>query len=378
MKFGLCCVWKRRSCTDLIKTRRFHKTIFALIFGCFFLGTYWVSGPGTSHASSDNTIPEPKEDKGFGPSCPPGFCRISNGYMMGLRDMALGVAFIDDKKGWIVGNFGLGLKTEDGGLGWEKKSFSEEAFLKDVYFAGQKGWVVGERGVILHTDDGGDNWKEQTSNGESLLSVFFIDENKGFTAGSDGTILGTEDAGATWKSVDLGWDNLIPEELLELGVISINLYDIFFITDTLGWIVGDAGTVLRTTDGGKQWSVTNMDAVPPLFSVCFKNEQEGVAVGSHGFCLKTNDGGLNWEKFKIGTENSLFSVVFYKDYGVAVGDLATVIKTLDGGKTWVKVPNNIPPPYPWFADVCILSSGPVKALSVGRSIIFNSEITSER
>jgi len=349
-----------------------------VLFLVTFLSGLWGLDFGICHAASEADIPAPQEDKGFGPSCPPGFCRISNGYMMGLRDMALGVAFIDDKKGWIVGNFGLGLKTEDGGQGWQEKNFSEEAFLKDVHFVGQNGWTVGERGVILHTKDGGDNWKEQTSNGKSLLSVFFIDENRGFTAGSDGAILRTDDAGTTWQSVDLDWDNLISEELLELGVISINLYDIFFITDTLGWIVGDAGTVLRTTDGGKQWSVVNMAAVPPLFSVCFMNEQEGVAVGSHGYCVKTNDGGLSWEKFNIGTENSLFSVVFYKECGVAVGDLATVVKTLDGGKTWVNIPNNIPPPYPWFADVCILSNGPVKALSIGRSIIFNSEITSKR
>lgn len=378
MKFGLFCDWEGRSDTDRIKMKRFYRVSPVLMLLFFFLGVIWCTGAGTIYASSDNVIADPQEVKGFGPSCPVGFCRISQGYMMGLRDMPMGVHFIDDKNGWIVGNFGLGLKTEDGGLGWKKKSFSEEAFLKDVHFVGQKGWVVGERGAILHTDDGGENWKKQNASGQSLLSVFFIDENRGFTVGGDGTILRTEDAGTTWQSVDLGWDILISDELLELGVVSINLYDIFFITDTLGWIVGDSGTVLRTTDGGKQWTVTNMGASPSLFSVCFMNEQEGVAVGSHGFCLKTNDGGQSWEKFKIGTENSLYSVAFYKEYGVAVGDLATVVQTLDGGKTWVNVPTHIPPPYPWFADVSILSNGPVKALSIGKSIIFNSEITSKR
>ena len=378
MKFGLFCAWERRSYTGKVTVYRFHGVPFILMFLFFFLGAFLSSGTGTGFASSDNVVPEPQDVKGFGPTCPVGFCRISQGYMMGLRDMPMGVHFIDDNNGWIVGNFGLGLKTEDGGLGWKKKFFSEEDFLKDVYFVGQKGWVVGERGVILHTDDGGENWKKQNGSRQSLLSVFFIDENKGFTVGGDGTILRTEDAGMTWQSVNLDWSMLIPDELLELGVVSINLYDIFFLTDTLGWIVGDSGTVLRTTDGGKQWSVTNMGASPSLFSVCFVNEQEGVAVGSHGFCLKTHDGGQSWEKFNIGTENSLYSLAFYKDYGVAVGDLATVVKTLDGGKTWVNVPTHIPPPYPWFADVSILSNGPLKAISIGKSIIFNTEITSEK
>ena len=121
-----------------------------------------------------------------------------------------------------------------------------------------------------------------------------------------------------------------------------------------------------------------MGPVPPLFSVCFKDDNAGFAVGSHGYCLKSNDGGVSWEKFKIGTENSLYKVVFEKEMGVAVGDLATLFKTVDGGMTWVNVPSNLPPPYPWFADVWILPSNSMKAVSVGKSIIFGMDIISER
>ena len=80
----------------------------------------------------------------------------------------------------------------------------------------------------------------------------------------------------------------------------------------------------------------------------------------------------------MGTENSLYKVGFYEDYGVAVGDLATLVKTEDGGKTWINVPSNIPPPYPWFVDVCILPNSPVRALTIGKSIIFNKDISSKR
>jgi photosystem II stability/assembly factor-like uncharacterized protein len=378
MKFGLNCVWKRRSCTGLKKTRRFHNTILVLIVACSFLGAYWVSGFSTCHASGEDSLPGPTADKGFGVTCPPGMCRIPNGILMGHRDMALGVHFVGEQ-GWIVGNSGLCIMTEDGGKGWVRVPFPDDESYKDVYFVGKKGWIVGERGIILHTDDGGKTWNKQTSNTtQSLMRVFFTDGTKGFAVGGDGTIIRTENSGGSWEIIDLDWSSLISEELMELGVISINLYDVFFLNDTLGWIVGDAGTVVGTVDGGKQWNVVHMGPFPPLFSVCFRNEKQGLAVGSHGYSLKTEDGGASWERFKIGTENSLFKVVFDNEIGVAVGDLATIYKTVDGGTTWVEIPSNLPPPYPWFADVWILSNSPVKALSIGKSIIFNADITSKR
>ncbi len=359
MKLGLLCKRckrEQRSDDGLVKMmgKKRHKVIFTLMAFYFLLGVFWESCPNICLASKQEAL------------------------NLGLRDMVLGVHFIDDKRGWAVGNFGLGLMTADGGETWQRKTVSDDDSFKDVFFVGEKGWIVGERGLILHTDDGGKTWKKQTSNGKSLLSVFFVDENKGFTVGSDGTILKTVDGGASWEVVDMGWETIIPDELLELGVISINLYDVFFLTETSGWIVGDAGTVLRTVDGGNEWTVAQMATLPPLFSIGFKNDKDGWAVGSHGLSLKTNDGGKSWERFEIGTESSLYKIQIYNNYGVIVGDLGTILKTVDGGKTWVEVPSNLPPPYPWFADVWILPSNSVKVLSVGKSIIFNMGITSKK
>ncbi len=373
MKLDLFSIWKRRSCAGLKKRWGWDKIVFFFMFFSLF---FWAFGEtNICHASGKNIFTTSKKDKVIDEST----CRVPGSYTVGLRDMPLGIHYIDTKKGWIVGNFGLGLSTRDGGKSWHKVPFSDEESFKDIFFVGDKGWIVGERGIILHTDDSGVNWKKQSAVNKTFLSVFFINDNKGFIVGGDGTVLKTNNAGTTWQIVSFDWDNLISEELLELGVVSVNLYDVFFITETLGWIVGDAGTVLRTSDGGNQWSVTHMGALPPLFSISFRNEKDGFAVGSHGYCLKSSNSGRSWDKFKIGTENSLYRVTFYKDYGVAVGDLATIIKTIDGGKTWVNTPSNIPPPYPWFADVCILPDYKNESISiVGKSIIFNTKIISKK
>jgi len=294
------------------------------------------------------------------------------------RDKAFGVYFTDDQNGWIVGDNGLSLKSGDGGKNWQRVSISDET-LNDVFFIGEHGWIVGDGGLILHTDDGGKNWARQSSNVSlSLMRVLFLDNNKGFSIGADGSLLRTDNAGTSWEMVDLDWMSLLPAELLEAGIISINLYDIVFLDETSGWIVGDSGTILHSSDGGKEWRLTYIGLYPPLFSISFKNPREGWAVGQNGFSLKTDDGGKSWEKVVIEKENSLYKIRIFKDYGVIVGDQATIMETNDGGKTWAKVETGLNPPYPWLSDAWILPSNSAKVLSIGKGIILETGIRSRK
>ncbi|SPD75175.1 putative Ycf48-like protein [uncultured Desulfobacterium sp.] len=354
----------------LRRGRKWKRGLLWLILLCMLMPVLCVSGAfagDTEEAISDAV---------FGLQCPPGMCSIPNGFLMGFRDKALAVCFSDENTGYIVGNNGLFLHTSDGGINWERVKFFDD-FYNDVFFIGQKGWIVGERGLIIHSTDGGKSWRKQKNGSRNnLLSVFFVDENKGFAVGGDGLILKTEDGGSSWKTVDVDFSSLIPEELFAVGVVSINLYDVFFANETLGFIVGDSGTILRSTDGGEQWSLVNMADVPPIFSVYFKNDGEGFCVGYSGYFLKSEDGGSSWKRQKIDTANSLYRIRMLGDYGVIVGDLATQFTTKDGGKTWVKSPNPLSPPYPWFADAFIIrTSNSANIVSVGKSIILNSGIS---
>ena len=61
------------------------------------------------------------------------------------------VAFATPESGWIVGQEGTILHTEDGGASWNKQNSDTSEFLHSVAFATpQSGWVVGSRGTILH------------------------------------------------------------------------------------------------------------------------------------------------------------------------------------------------------------------------------------
>ena len=96
-------------------------------------------------------------------------------FRFGPRDKAYGIHFIDDSKGWIVGDMGLAAMTTDGGENWSRVAISGEEPFRDIFFVGDAGWIVGDGGLILHSDNGGKSWNKQVSGVTvALLQVFFL------------------------------------------------------------------------------------------------------------------------------------------------------------------------------------------------------------
>lgn len=89
---------------------------------------------------------------------------------------------------------------------------------------------------------------------------------------------------------------------------SKNLNDIDFPSSTVGYIVGDSATLLKTTDGGENWSQLPLTGIVlnPLASnildVEFVNELVGFIImnNSNDGPYKTIDGGVNWTLFSNG------------------------------------------------------------------------------
>ena len=90
----------------------------------------------------------------------------------------------------------------------------------------------------------------------------------------------------------------------QTGVIS-TLWDVQFINQNTGWVVGDTTAVFKTTNGGLNWMkhdisyTTNIE----LFSLKFLDANTGFAAGGHhsgvgdlyyAYIFKTTNGGTNW------------------------------------------------------------------------------------
>src|SRR5947209_2236625 len=58
--------------------------------------------------------------------------------------------------------------------------------------------------------------------------------------------------------------------------------------------VGQAGRILRSTDGGVTWTQQNPGTNYSLISVSFPNANTGTVVGPGGILRRTTDGGDTW------------------------------------------------------------------------------------
>lgn len=114
------------------------------------------------------------------------------------------VQFFDADNGIVTGEFGVVLKTTDGGQNWENlpplpdEFYPEQTLFRDP----MNGWVVGLGGVVLHTADGGMSWQaQQTGTQVSLFGIEALGDSL-YVVGGEGTMLRSD--GSTWQPVDHG------------------------------------------------------------------------------------------------------------------------------------------------------------------------------
>lgn len=109
------------------------------------------------------------------------------------------IFFADSNRGWIAGNGGSVLRTEDKGKSWNLLATGTQKTLQALYFTDRdKGWAVGDSGAALRTLDGGDHWMAlPIPTTESIVAVDFTDARNGWALGSKGSIFRTDTAVVT-------------------------------------------------------------------------------------------------------------------------------------------------------------------------------------
>jgi photosystem II stability/assembly factor-like uncharacterized protein len=71
-----------------------------------------------------------------------------------------------------------------------------------------------------------------------------------------------------------------------------DLHDVWFIDQTVGVSVGDSGTILRSVDGGLNWTLIMSNDTVNFKKIKFFDTQNGIAIGTDIY--RTNDAGLTW------------------------------------------------------------------------------------
>lgn len=140
-----------------------------------------------------------------------------------------------------------------------------------------------------------------------------------------------------------------------------DLYSAFFSDGNTGYLVGDAGTVLKTTDGGNSFLSLSSGTTKAMLSVYFYGSDTGYIAGQDGIILKTINEGTSWGEIPSASKNHLYSVFFADDSnGYAVGAQGTILKTTNGGTVFIdelKDQNLSATIYPNPATTAIAISG---------------------
>jgi photosystem II stability/assembly factor-like uncharacterized protein len=235
---------------------------------------------------------------------------------------------------WIVGAQGLATYSDNDGGNFQERDLGVTVGLNDVFIRKNQIWIVGDAGTIVHSTDNGRSFMKRVydtsrrANAQSnnqyldLYSVEFEDEKKGFIVGDEGLILATTDGGFSWDEQKSG----VKEQLFHLSFHGKE-----------GWVVGTGGTVIHTSDSGRNWYPQRSGVTTDLNRVFLITEKIGLITGDTGTLLRTENAGATWQKVDVGISEPLFGMSFIdKKTGWVVGHQGRVIRTYDGGIHWVE------------------------------------------
>lgn len=286
------------------------------------------------------------------------------------------VDFVDASHGWIVGEGGTVLRTVDGGTSWQQLVYPRTGDLFAASFVTTgTGWVAGDSGgYVYYTTDGGDNWQPQqapvniritsisacATNTAFAVSDVFVIRYSGlpiWSMSAYGYVFGTgvtcPDAGHAW-AVSRGAANIVATSdggttwTSQASVMkwAPALQALDFADSDHGWAVGDNlgepggnNRVLRTTDGGQNWTPRDAATGANIWAMSFADEQNGWAGGYNGPMCRTSDGGDTWESV-APPGSTVFALAFvdsasgwasgatFPDFGVYYTD--------NRGDTWTR------------------------------------------
>ena len=249
-----------------------------------------------------------------------------------------------------VGERGHILYSEDQGVTWEQAKVPTSVMLTRVFFVSpQLGWAVGHDGNILVSHDGGVNWALQR---DGVSEQARINEERAARAKVQvavlrerlTTVAEQEKAGLspTLEEAEYALDTALVA--LDEPVYAPPLMDIWFANEEQGWASGAYGTLLYTTNSGRQWDDWSHKVGNP--DELHLNGVVGAADGSlyiaseWGMIFRSRSGGEDWETMETGYEGSFFGILVNPDSGsvFAYGLRGTVYRSRDQGATWQALP----------------------------------------
>jgi photosystem II stability/assembly factor-like uncharacterized protein len=122
--------------------------------------------------------------------------------------------------------------------GFSFNDLNQVTFLKSQgsMYSTNYGFVVGRFGILLKTTDFGRTWNKSTVDITEGKGITFVDSSNVLICGTNGDILKSADGGNSWTKLSTH--------------IRTTLSRIYFRDEQTGWVIGPNGLIMRTVNGG--------------------------------------------------------------------------------------------------------------------------------
>lgn len=169
----------------------------------------------------------------------------------------------------------------------------------------------------------------------SIRDIFFFDASTGYAVTYDGKIYKTTNNGISWN---LKYTNPTANQ---------PFFQIIFTDKNIGFVVGGStscgyncvppgGLILKTTDGGNNWTtILQTPGFEDFVSISTNSSGELFAIsnGTKGNIYKSTNSGLNWTI--IDSMNFHMRKIYFVDnFGYCSGMKGNLIRSENNGTTW--------------------------------------------
>jgi photosystem II stability/assembly factor-like uncharacterized protein len=138
--------------------------------------------------------------------------------------------------------------------------------------------------------------------------------------------------------------------------VNLTLRKLSFVDSLTGWATGEAGTIIRTTDGGTSWEIQNSTVQTFITDIFFLDRNFGWATTIEdvfpfkSIILKTTNGGENWYTAYFPDSTEFIRTIYFLDTLNGFVGGSNISFTTDGGNNWLEseVDSNFVSNYPVY------------------------------
>jgi membrane protein len=233
----------------------------------------------------------------------------------------------------------------------EEKTVTDlnETNLKKAEFTGldikkQRIRIISRDGLLLVSHDAGKNWNvirigsiDQAGAfaGLEMNDIHFKNNKVGFIAAANGHLIKTMDGGQSWSIANIKFNTKRTE------IISQELNSIYFIDVNRGYILSNKAGLIFTHDGGENWEhIIISDAkvgkkLANLYAMTHFGKEFWI-VGENGLILYSKNEGETWLRRNRGDFDYFAAYAFGPGKAIITGKEGYVLSTLDSGENWLR------------------------------------------